>query len=289
MINEEPTMSAGTGGFSGSADATGPNAGFDPKLDFRKRANKKIKDQPFVSAYRKLRKNWKEGHTPNDGKVKNKVNPAMPSRLLQYKLKVPGVGETIVYASNVGELRQKMRLLINPRYRGDVEIDRVFPGEAQKFYYDKRMKAMKNIPEEFVLEDQDKQVKQQLAQQKVQNLKKNADLKKQEIQKTLQKKTANLKRKARVGTDVSTQNEEFSKSGNLAKIKHCAENGCAGAIKFHDGTEVDVTPDVAKKVMSAFSSLSARKNQAKFSNATNESPDMFNRVLAFSNPAETDG
>ena len=50
-----------------------------------------------------------------------------------------------------------------------------------------------------------------------------------------------------------------------------------------------MTPDVAKKVMSAFSSLSARKNQAKFSNATNESPDMFNRVLAFSNPAETDG
>ena len=289
MINEEPTMSAGTGGFSGSAAATGPNAGFDPKLDFRKRANKKIKDQPFVSAYRKLRKNWKEGHTPNDGKVKNKVNPAMPSRLLQYKVKIPGVGETIVYANTQAELRQKMRLLINPRYRGDVEIDRVFPGEAQKFYYNKRMKAMKNIPEEFVLEDQDKQIKQQLAQTKVQILKKNADLKKQEIQKTLQKKTANLKRKARVGTDVSTQNEEFSKSGNLAKIKHCAENGCAGAIKFHDGTEVDVTPDVATKVMKAYGQLNVRKNQARFSNATNESPDMFNRVLAFANPPESNG
>ena len=122
MINEEPSMSVGTGGISVSASATGPNAGFDPKLDFRKRANKKIKDQPFVSAYRKLRKNWKEGHTPNDGKVKNKVNPAMPSRLLQYKVKIPGVGETIVYATSPTELSIKMRLLINPRYRGEVDI-----------------------------------------------------------------------------------------------------------------------------------------------------------------------
>ena len=288
MINEEPTMSVGTGGFTGSAAAKGPNAGFDPILDFRKKANAKIKDHPFVSEYRKARpkKVKKEGHTPNDGKVKNKVNPAMPSRLLQYKVKVPGVGETIVYANNPSELRQKMRLLINPRYRGDVEIDRVFPGQAAKFYMDKRMKAMKNIPEEFVLEDQDKQMKQQLAQQKVQNLKKNAQLKKQEIQKTLQKKTASLKRKASVGTDVSTQNEEFTKSGNLSKIKSCADGGCVGAIKFHTGEEVEVTPDVAKKVMTAFSSLGARKNQAKFSNACNENPDMFNRVLAFSNPQE---
>ena len=33
MINEDaPTMSAGTGGFSGSANASGPVAGFDPML-----------------------------------------------------------------------------------------------------------------------------------------------------------------------------------------------------------------------------------------------------------------
>ena len=30
-------MSAGNGGFSGSAAAKGPVAGFDPKLDFRKK------------------------------------------------------------------------------------------------------------------------------------------------------------------------------------------------------------------------------------------------------------
>ena len=37
MINEDaPTMSAGTGGFSGSANASGPVAGFDPMLGSNK-------------------------------------------------------------------------------------------------------------------------------------------------------------------------------------------------------------------------------------------------------------
>ena len=54
MINEDaPTMSAGNGGFTGSAAATGPNAGFDPllgskKVKRRKYGTKKIKEEPEV-------------------------------------------------------------------------------------------------------------------------------------------------------------------------------------------------------------------------------------------------
>ena len=33
-------MTAGTGGFSSSADATGPNAGYDPVMKFRKESEK---------------------------------------------------------------------------------------------------------------------------------------------------------------------------------------------------------------------------------------------------------
>ena len=33
-------MTAGTGGFSGSAAATGPNAGYDPVMKFRKKLKK---------------------------------------------------------------------------------------------------------------------------------------------------------------------------------------------------------------------------------------------------------
>jgi len=44
MINEDaPTMSAGNGGFSGSAAATGPVAGFDPLLG----SNKKVKRRKY--------------------------------------------------------------------------------------------------------------------------------------------------------------------------------------------------------------------------------------------------
>ena len=41
MNEEAPTMSAGTGGFSGSANAKGPVAGFDPVMKFRKKFKKK--------------------------------------------------------------------------------------------------------------------------------------------------------------------------------------------------------------------------------------------------------
>lgn len=326
MINESPTMSAGTGGFSGSAAATGPVAGFDPVLDFRKKAFKRIKDQPYVSEYRKQKakskKTVKEDFKPHmmyDPKTGKGYNAETEkdhlrmkkmgythdkpkqvkenySRLLQYKVTIPEVGETIIYASSPAELRQKMRLLINPRYRGDVDIERVFPGEAAKFYMDKRMKAMRNIPE--ATEDpgadaakkaesqQKKQLAQKQVQQKIAAEKKKIALKKQEMQRALQVKIAAMKRGAAGGQGPKSATEEFSATGNLGKIKHCAENGCAGAIKFLNGEEFEVTPDVAKNVMKGYKSLGQRQNQAKFSNACHESPDSFNRVLRFCAPEE---
>lgn len=276
MINESPTMSAGTGGFSGSAAATGPVAGFDPVLDFRKKAFKRIKDQPYVSEYRKQK-------AKNKKQVKENY-----SRLFQYKVTIPEVGETIIYANSPAELRQKMRLLINPRYRGEIDIERVFPGEAAKFYMDKRMKAMRNIPEETdpAAAQQKKQLAQKQVQQKIAAEKKKIALKKQEMQRALQTKIAAMKRTASGGEGPKSATEEFTATGNLGKIKHCAENGCAGAIKFLNGEEFEVTPDVAKNVMKGYKSLGQRQNQAKFSNACHESPDSFNRVLRFCTPGE---
>ena len=42
-MNEE-MMTAGTGGFSGSAAATGPNAGYDPVMKFKKKVQKRKKN-----------------------------------------------------------------------------------------------------------------------------------------------------------------------------------------------------------------------------------------------------
>jgi hypothetical protein len=123
-------MTAGTGGFSGSAPATGPNAGHDPVMNFRKKLKKTKEDKKLVMPGNKL--------------GESKENPTMPSRLFQYKVSIPEVGETVIYASSPAELAQKMRLLINPRYRGDVKIERILPSEAGKFFMDKRMKHLRN-------------------------------------------------------------------------------------------------------------------------------------------------
>ena len=105
-------MSAGTGGFSGSANAKGPVAGFDPVMKFRKKFKKK--------------KEIKETTTcPRDSQV--------PSKLFQYKVNVPEVGETVVYANSPAELRMKMRMLIMPKYRSGIDIERIMPGAAAKF------------------------------------------------------------------------------------------------------------------------------------------------------------
>ena len=175
-------MTAGTGGFSGSADATGPNAGYDPVMKFRKKLKKSKEDKKLVAPGNKL--------------GESKENPTMPSRLFQYKVTIPEVGETVIYASSPAELAQKMRLLINPRYRGDVKIERIMPGEAGKFFMNKRMKHMRNVKEQA-----DQQMKQQMAQQKIAIEKKKIMMKKQELQKQLQLKTQQLKKQARAGAE----------------------------------------------------------------------------------------
>ena len=45
---EAPTMSSGTGGFTGAADASGPVAGYDKVSDFRTRYGRRAKNQPIT-------------------------------------------------------------------------------------------------------------------------------------------------------------------------------------------------------------------------------------------------
>jgi len=175
MNEDAPTMStatAGGAGFSHSAAATGPNAGVDPVLKFRKKLQKRKKQM----------------------KESNKVQPNGPSRLFQYKVSLPEVGETIVYANSPAELTQKLRLLINHRYRGDISIERVSRGQAGKFFMDKRTKSLANVKE-----SDDKSAQQAIVQQKTALEKKKVLMKKQALQKQLQNKVQDLKKKARVG------------------------------------------------------------------------------------------
>ena len=169
-----------TTGFTGASDPKGPTAGFDPVMKFRKKIARR--------------------------KKKLKENLEMKNGLFQYKVSIPGMGETIVYANNPSELRQKLRLLINYRYRGDIKIERIMPAAAGKFFMDKRAKHLKN--EEVVHEAQDeKQMQRQLTRQKHTLEKKKANLKIQTIRKQLQKKTQQLKAKGRVGGNTQDYNK----------------------------------------------------------------------------------
>ena len=183
-------MTAGTGGFSGSADATGPNAGYDPVIKFRKKLKKSKDEKRLVAPGNKV---------GGDKLGESKENPSMPSRLFQYKVTLPEVGETIVYANSPAELRQKLRLLINYRYRGDINIERIMPAAAGKFFMDKRQKALRNVNEQ-----DEKQMQQQMTQQQIANEKKKVQLKSAEMQKQLQKKVQSLKNKQRIGGAQAT-------------------------------------------------------------------------------------
>ena len=84
-----------------------------------------------------------------------------------------------------------------PKYRSGINIERIMPGASAKFFMDKRMKHMKNVSESAG----DQQMKNQMNQQKIQNMKKKVMLKKQELQKQLQLKTQQLKKQARTGVE----------------------------------------------------------------------------------------
>ena len=143
-----------TTGFTGGDTATGPTAGFDPVM--RMRAKRKAL-KGLVAPGNKLKAG---GKTVKESKV-DRFAPRSP--LFQYKVSLPEVGDTIVYASNPAELRMKLRLLINYRYRGDISIERILPGDAGKFFMDKRQKHLKNVNES----DTDQQMKNQMANNKI--------------------------------------------------------------------------------------------------------------------------
>tara|TARA_B100000131_G_scaffold49891_1_gene44513 strand:+ start:440 stop:1018 length:579 start_codon:yes stop_codon:yes gene_type:complete len=184
MNEDAPTMStatAGGAGFSHKAAATGPNAGIDPILNFKKKVQK--------------RKKMKEDNEIDRPITVDRQVPCGRSRLFQYRVKIPkGDIDTIIYANNPAELRQKLRLLVNYRYRGDISIERIMPGEAGKFFMDKRSKHMKNVNE-----SDDKAAQQAIVQQKTALEKKKVLMKKQALQKQLQSKVQDMKKKARVG------------------------------------------------------------------------------------------
>ena len=124
MINEDaPTMSAGNGGFTGSAAATGPVAGFYPLL-----GGKKVKKRKYK------RKEVKEGREERSGK----------DNYLPFKVCYDNAEPYVLYGRSVAEIKIELRKIYRPENHKKIYVKRLYPNEVIKLYYDLRMRALQN-------------------------------------------------------------------------------------------------------------------------------------------------
>tara|TARA_B100001113_G_scaffold237020_1_gene194877 strand:+ start:153 stop:626 length:474 start_codon:yes stop_codon:yes gene_type:complete len=154
MINEDaPTMSAGNGGFSGSAAATGPVAGFDPILG----DNKKPKKRKFK------RKDIKEEDVPrgpggNPIRIKDKIKAAkgqIPNKIkedaadrygksnyLPFLVSYDGAEQYVLYGKSPAEIKIQLRKIYRPENHNKIRVKRLYPNEVIQWYWKKRQRAL---------------------------------------------------------------------------------------------------------------------------------------------------
>ena len=123
MINEDaPTMSAGNGGFSGSAAATGPVAGFDPILG----GTKKVKRRKYK------RKEVKEDASDRYGK----------SNYLPFLVSYDGAEQYVLYGKSPAEIKIQLRKIYRPENHSKIKVKRLYPNEVIQWYWKKRQRAL---------------------------------------------------------------------------------------------------------------------------------------------------
>ena len=123
MINEDaPTMSAGNGGFSGSAAATGPVAGFDPILG----GTKKVKRRKYK------RKQVKEDAADRYGK----------SNYLPFLVSYDGAEQYVLYGKSPAEIKIQLRKIYRPENHSKIKVKRLYPNEVIQWYWKKRQRAL---------------------------------------------------------------------------------------------------------------------------------------------------
>ena len=123
MINEDaPTMSAGNGGFSGSAAATGPVAVFDPILG----GTKKVKRRKYK------RKEVKEDASDRYGK----------SNYLPFLVSYDGAEQYVLYGKSPAEIKIQLRKIYRPENHSKIKVKRLYPNEVIQWYWKKRQHAL---------------------------------------------------------------------------------------------------------------------------------------------------
>ena len=83
------------------------------------------------------KKDAKKLVAPGNKLGESRENPTTPSRLFQYKVNIPEVGETVIYANSPAELQRKLRMVIMPSHRKRYQCRKNFTGSAGKFSWTK--------------------------------------------------------------------------------------------------------------------------------------------------------
>ena len=129
MINEDaPTMSAGNGGFSGSAAASGPVAGYDPMLGGKKVKKRKYKPKGHV--------------VTNVGIGEEASHYQKDSSIIPYLIHFDGIDSYVLYGKSPSEIKIQLRKIYRPEVHNKIKITRLYPNQVIKFYWDKRQTAL---------------------------------------------------------------------------------------------------------------------------------------------------
>ena len=158
MINEDaPTMSAGNGGFSGSAAATGPVAGFDPILGDNKKPKKRKfkrkevkeekgrhprdqKELDRAKAY--IKKHPKFGLKDKKDVKEDAADRYGKSNYLPFLVSYDGAEQYVLYGKSPAEIKIQLRKIYRPENHNKIKVKRLYPNEVIQWYWKKRQHAL---------------------------------------------------------------------------------------------------------------------------------------------------
>ena len=158
MINEDaPTMSAGNGGFSASAAATGPVAAFAPILGDNKKPKKRKfkrkevkeekgrhpraqKELDRARAY--IKKHPKFGLKDKKDVKEDAADRYGKSNYLPFLVSYDGAEQYVLYGKSPAEIKIQLRKIYRPENHNKIKVKRLYPNEVIQWYWKKRQQAL---------------------------------------------------------------------------------------------------------------------------------------------------
>jgi|ETNmetMinimDraft_5_1059913.scaffolds.fasta_scaffold07219_3 hypothetical protein len=132
MNEDAPTMSAGDGGFSNTADETGPNAGFTPLLGGSKSKKKPKKRRRYTISQSDISQ-----MVATEGAQKD-------TSYLPFLISYDGAEQYVLYSRSEARLKIELRKIYRPENFKKLDVKRLYPNDVIQFYWKKRQAALRS-------------------------------------------------------------------------------------------------------------------------------------------------